>query len=55
MTVNCLAFSLVGYPAMSCVWSYYAKNEGKVTGIVLSAFGVANFVYVLLITGLVNP
>lgn len=40
---------------MSCVWSYYAKSEGKVTGIVLSCFGVANFVYVLLITGLVNP
>jgi len=40
---------------MTCVWSYYAKSEGKVTGIILSSFGVANFVYVLLITGLVNP
>jgi hypothetical protein len=55
LAINCLAFSLVGYPAMSCVWSYYVRSEGKVTGIVLSAFGVANFVYVLLITGLVNP
>lgn len=53
--MNGAAFAVNGYPAISCLWSYYKNKEGKVTGIVLAAFGLANFFYVILITYLINP
>lgn len=53
--VFAFGFSTSAYPLLTCLWSYYSKSEGKVTAVIFAGFGISNFIFVLLITFLVNP
>lgn len=50
-----LGYSCVAFPVFSCVWSYYKKSEGRVSGLLLGAYGIASVFFVILITYLSNP
>jgi hypothetical protein len=50
-----LAYSTIAFPVFTCTWSHYKKSEGRVSGILLGAFGLASVLFVVLITYVTNP
>lgn len=48
-------YALQAFPTLTLLWSHFKGKEGKVSGIVFAVFGVATFVFIVLITYLVNP
>lgn len=50
-----LGYSIAAFPIFTCTWSHYKKSEGRVSGILLGAFGLATVCFVILITYITNP
>lgn len=38
-----------------CSWEYYPNHRGRVTGLMLSAYGISSFIFTNLAKELVNP
>jgi len=55
LIIVAIAYSLLGFPLLNCLWSHYNKTEGKVTGILFGIFGLSTLLFLLLVTYLVNP
>jgi hypothetical protein len=55
LVLNGFLTALLNYPLLGCIYSYYSKNEGKITGILIGIFTFANLIFVLIVTFLSNP
>ncbi|KAM3135724.1 hypothetical protein pb186bvf_012121 [Paramecium bursaria] len=44
-----------GYPATTCLWSYYKGKEAVIQGLISAVVGLGIVIFILLITYLVNP
>ncbi|CAD8044553.1 unnamed protein product [Paramecium primaurelia] len=50
-----IGYSSVAFPVFSCTWSHFKKSEGRVSGLLLGAYGFASVIYVIIITYISNP
>lgn len=46
---------LIYWPPVICAWEWFPNNKGRVSGLVLGAFGFGAFIFNFITTGLVNP
>ncbi|CAD8053598.1 unnamed protein product [Paramecium sonneborni] len=50
-----IGYSSVAFPVFSCAWSHYKKSEGRISGLLLGAYGFASVIFVIIITYISNP
>jgi hypothetical protein len=59
----CILYALIGafgsgmnyFVPLVCAWNYFPEHKGRITGVLMSAYGISSFFLTMLSTAIVNP